>query len=114
MRNNQVLLMKGQYSVVHKAGTPFPPATAEISKELAWLKGKMVFEQTPFGEVIIRLERSFDVTFNIPDSTLLKIPFTSKFDHDSLGKILHIISRTMNLKVTRKGKIITVNRKRPS
>jgi len=61
--------------------------------ELAWLDGRVVFENTEFADVLDELERWYAVDFRVSDPTLARRHLTATYDigTQSIGEILGLI-----------------------
>ena len=62
-----------------------------------WKDGKLIFYNTPFDEVIKRLERWYDIECIITDPALKQEHFTSVFEGESLRQVLDVIALSMNV-----------------
>jgi transmembrane sensor len=95
----QVLLTKGQMSHLSEKGIISPPVNVDISKQLAWINGGLAFENTRLQDVLRSLERRYNITFSISDSSLLTHRLTSNFTKDQpINKILNIIAISVDVK----------------
>ncbi len=66
--------------------------------DIAWLKGEIVFEDTPMSEVLKVIERWYGKDFNVKDSTFFKYKLNATFKSESLVQILDIISLCTSIK----------------
>jgi ferric-dicitrate binding protein FerR (iron transport regulator) len=95
----QVFLTKGQMSHLSEKGIISPPVNVDISKQLAWINGGLAFENTRLQDVLRSLERRYNITFSISDSSLLTHRLTSNFTKDQpINKILDIIAISVDVK----------------
>ena len=83
------------------AGTEFILSSGKGSKskitiaEPHWLKNMSVFENASFEDVIIELEKQYNIKVQHPSD--LNINFTGAFEHDNLENALKSISKPFNL-----------------
>ncbi|TBN06698.1 FecR family protein [Hyunsoonleella flava] len=83
------------------AGTEFILSSGKGSKskitiaEPHWLKNMSVFENASFEDVIIELEKQYNIKVQHPSD--LNIQFTGAFEHDNLENALKSISKPFNL-----------------
>lgn len=94
-------------AVVSKDGKISIKKVKVMSRYIGWIKGKLVFEKTPFSKVIKRLERWYGVECEVSDSKLLKQHLTATFINQPLANVLLLISKAMNIKVEREKTHIT-------
>lgn len=62
-----------------------------------WTKGKLVFRNTPFLEVVKHLERRFNVKGKILSRKLKKRTLTATYDQLSLDQILNVLSVSLHI-----------------
>jgi transmembrane sensor len=60
-----------------------------------WLKNMSVFENASFEDVIIELEKQYNIRVEYP--TNLNMQFTGAFEHNNLGNALKSIAKPLNL-----------------
>jgi len=68
------------------------------TNDIAWLKGEIVFENTPMSEVLKVIERWYGKNFNVKDSSLYNYKLNATFKSESLIQILDIISLCTSVK----------------
>jgi transmembrane sensor len=70
----------------------------EKTNDIAWLKGEIVFENTPMSEVLKVIERWYGKNFDVKDSSLYNYKLNATFKSESLIQILDIISLCTSVK----------------
>ena len=70
----------------------------EKSTDIAWLKGEIVFEDTPMGEVLKVIERWYGKKFEVRDSSFFNYKLNASFKSESLVQILDIINLCTSVK----------------
>ncbi|MDL2231170.1 FecR domain-containing protein [Porphyromonadaceae bacterium OttesenSCG-928-L07] len=64
----------------------------ETANASEWKSGKLIFNHTPFCEIIQTLERHFNVSFDIDDSLAINQQYSVKFvDHEEIHEIMDIM-----------------------
>ncbi len=63
----------------------------DVSPFSAWREGKLVFENTPMNEVIIKLERWFNVDIELNDPELFEYRFTAIFKNETTRQALEML-----------------------
>jgi ferric-dicitrate binding protein FerR (iron transport regulator) len=61
----------------------------------AWIAGRLVFHNTPFGEVAAQLSRTYDVDIPYLDSGLAAYPVTLTVSGDTVDRALALLSAAM-------------------
>lgn len=73
----------------------------EPARELAWVRGALVFDNVPLAHVVAELERWYDVEFRIADSAIVTRPLTASFEHESITQVLDVIAPSLDIRVSR-------------
>lgn len=102
----KVVLTRGQMVSVLAGLPPAGPVRVDIKASMAWIDGRLVFRDTPLGEVLKSLERQYDLTFSVSDPQLIKLPLTASFKDESVTEILRIISLTLDLTTKRSDRAV--------
>ena len=71
---------------------------ADIEVETSWKNGRLIFKDTPFGDILKRLGKRYDVTFIIKDEALKQHSFTGNFVERSLEHILERFRLSSNIR----------------
>jgi len=79
----------------------------DIERYTGWRNGKLIFYDTPFGEVVERLERWYDVECIVTDPAIKKEKFTSVFEDEPLRQVLDVIAISMNIRYEIDNQMIT-------
>ncbi|WP_103068330.1 FecR family protein [Aquimarina sediminis] len=58
---------------------------------IAWQKGKLIFDKTPLKQVVLDLNRKYDVEFVINSDSLLQYKYTGEFDNLTLEEVLELL-----------------------
>jgi len=77
----------------------------------AWLRGQLVFKQTPLREVAAELERYHPVRFVFADAKLAEQTLSGTFDADDIDPFLHALERILPVQAKRHGRQIQLQRK---
>ncbi len=100
MEDGAVVVSPGQMSTLVD-GRAAASLRASLDVELAWLRGVLVFEGTPFNIVMRSLERKFDIHCSVSDSTILDRRLTATFKDETTDEVLNIIALSLQLKYLR-------------
>jgi len=82
----------------------------ELSKEIAWTGGKLIFEEAPFDEVASKLERWYDIEVEARVLAQNVIRLNAAFEDTPLNEVLHDIAAALDLKYERDGRRVTFHR----
>ncbi|MEL6809856.1 MAG: FecR domain-containing protein [Bacteroidota bacterium] len=67
--------------------------------EAPWLRQESAFESTPILQVVMEIERQFDITIG-PKALLPKSSFTGRFNHTDVSLALHTVFDALEIKYT--------------
>lgn len=72
---------------------PAPPVMkrADIQKNTGWVRGELIFDNTPMPEIVKRLERWYGVNIHIIDEDINKYRLTATFTTESITRVLDLI-----------------------
>lgn len=75
---------------------------------MGWTEGRLVFQDTPFPEVLKRLEQWFDIECKVdPASTNLdKRTLTATYDNMPMSEVLKVFAISMDVSYNRQGRTI--------
>lgn len=80
-----------------------------MDQYVGWTEGKLVFQRTPFPEVVKRLERWFDIECEVetvsPD--LSERTLTATYNNMPMSEVLQVMAISMKLSYGREGRTIT-------
>jgi ferric-dicitrate binding protein FerR (iron transport regulator) len=58
---------------------------------IAWKDGKLIFNETPFPEVVLKLGRWFNTDIKLEDQSLAKYRYTATFTNEDLMQVLELL-----------------------
>lgn len=82
----------------------------DLDRYLGWKDGKLVFNDTPLGEVVPELERWYDVEIRLEDSSIKDLRFNASFQNESLTEVMNVLALSLDLNYNRKGRTIVFSR----
>ncbi|SHF84315.1 FecR family protein [Fodinibius roseus] len=114
-QRDRVLLGRGQFTSVIEGEGISDVRNIDVDKHLLWLNGGMYFDNVPFKQVFLQIERKFDVHISVSATeSILEVPFTSTFRDRELSKILQVLSASMKMEYRREGNEIEFYRPKNS
>jgi ferric-dicitrate binding protein FerR (iron transport regulator) len=79
---------------------------SDLNRYTGWTDGKLVFRNTPFKEVVKRLERWYDIDCKIEDPNLKNRTLTATYDNMSMDDVLKVLSLSLNINYEQHNKTI--------
>lgn len=88
-------------------GQPMPkPISVNIKPFVTWWKNAMILEQTPFKEIVRRLEETYGVTVKVSDKRLLQRTLSGSIENQNLVIVTDAIASALEVPVRREGDVI--------
>ncbi|MFZ5940112.1 MAG: FecR family protein [Bacteroidota bacterium] len=75
----------------------------------AWLTRKLVFDHTPFAEVIRTINHVYGTSISIANPALADCPITVTFDDQVLSSVIAVLESTLSVRFNRDGERIIVS-----
>jgi ferric-dicitrate binding protein FerR (iron transport regulator) len=82
----------------------------DLSDQLAWKEGRLVFRDAPFSKVAQKLERWYDLQVETGVTPAEVDRLNATFDDESLGEALRAVATALDLKYERDGRAVTFYR----
>lgn len=76
------------------------PTKAETEFRTAWMKGRLIFDNTPMDEVIKRLERWYGLKIFVENNNVYKSSFTGDFQSESIIQVMELMKITSAVNYT--------------
>ena len=95
-RDGRVVLARGEA----KVGEQPLAVAADAGAQLAWQRGKLIFNGKPLGQVLQELERYRHGRIVLSDSKLAAMEVSGVFDLDEPQALLRTLEQRYGLKVT--------------
>jgi transmembrane sensor len=84
----------------------------QLSRELAWQKGYIVFDNEPLGDVIKEVSRYTDMEFQISDPSIRNISVRGRYEIGAIDSLLESLEVSFGIRVTRPdSKVVYLSRR---
>ncbi|MCK5147670.1 FecR domain-containing protein [bacterium] len=101
--NDDVILSDGQMSEVLLNARPSLPELIDMDVVTGWLEGRVHFERTPVADVIMQLERYFDVKIEWQGQKIETSTITGAFHDAPIEVVLSSICLTLDANFHKEG-----------
>ncbi|MCW9708118.1 FecR family protein [Fodinibius salsisoli] len=98
--SNKMALMSGKDEIDVKN-------VENLGLYIGWVEGRLIFKNTPFKEVLKRLNRWYGIKYNLVDSSLTERTITGEFRDEAVSEVLDLITLTMGIDYEKKDGHIT-------
>jgi len=82
------------------------PISVNIKPFVTWWKNAMILEQTPFKEIVRRLEETYGVTVKVSDRRLLQRTLSGSIENQNLEIVTDALANALEVPVRRDGEVI--------
>src|SRR5881296_3185717 len=102
-------LRAGQVATLSSAGAVHVLRGANVTAELAWIRGRLVFGSLPLGEAAQRLGRWYDLDVRVADSELAHRPVTGSYGDEPVTQVLTLITAAVGARYEWRGRSVTIS-----
>ena len=108
---DKVVLIKDQQSIMGLDGRPSGPKIVDATKYTRWMNNEIHFENATVREVLAQLERWYNFTFELPDTSIGNQALTIHIQRTTVDDVFQAIGIITETDVIRDGKKIIFNKK---
>lgn len=105
-----VQLHPGQILHFHRGDRKLHPRSTNVQPYVTWWKKAFVLKQTPFSEVVQRLEETYGIQIRVTDKKLLSRALSGSIENSDLKIILEALSKVLQVPVKYKGNSVIFGR----
>lgn len=96
--NNDVIQVEPNTIMIFEKGKPRRQGKKEeVKTSVKWKDGELIFDNTPFAEIIKKLERWYGLHITVTDSTIYHYSFTGHFYSESCNQVLDLVQASSDL-----------------
>ncbi len=108
-KGHKLMMQPGDY--VEYSGQQAAIARKKVDPSLysSWKNNRLIFTDTPLGEIAHRLEDHYGVQVVFKDASLQELAFTGNFPANDLPFFLQVLSRSLNISVIRDGNQLIID-----
>ncbi|HEU5145362.1 MAG TPA: FecR domain-containing protein [Chryseosolibacter sp.] len=74
-----------------------------------WKDGRLIFDNKPLGEIVLALERWYDVQIHVQDEESLRCHFSAKIENLSLTEVLDLFKASDGIEYRIDGSVVTIS-----
>lgn len=97
------ILTPGHLVYFRRGDQSLHPSAISVGTYISWWKDSFLLDQTPFQEIVQRLEETYGITIEVQDSSALKRVLSGSIENHNLDVILETLSNILQLPVYRQG-----------
>lgn len=109
--SDQKVLNPGQQIIFNKVNRKLAVQLFDEEYELGWKNDQLIFRLTPFGDVISRLEKWYDINIEYNPDLFKSETLTVRFEkHETLEQVLRVFSKANGFSYAVEGKNIIIKK----
>lgn len=102
----KILLKPGHLLQFQKGMRNLTPKDVNILAYTTWWREHLVFEETPFEEIVQRLEETYGIEIEVKDQRLLHRTLSGSIENRNLGVIVEALAKALKIPVQQKGQVV--------
>ncbi len=106
---NKVIIDPGYIGMLNKNNQVKKVKNEDVNY-MAWKTGRLVFKETPLGEVVKTLDEMYNVNILLEGNGLSALKYNGVIENISLDSVLEALHTAFNLKIENEGKTITIKK----
>lgn len=109
--NEKAMLVPGEKGTWNNQKRAIAVEKVDTRFYTQWMNGELVFRKTPFKDILIKLERSYNVTIENNRKDLSDKKFNASFNKniESIEVVLETMSKIQGFTFKKEGKLIKIN-----
>ncbi|WP_289663576.1 FecR family protein [Flavobacterium panacagri] len=109
--NKKAMLEPGEKGSWNKEETEIAVEKVDTRFYTEWINGEIVFRKTAFKDIVIKLERTYNVKIENNRQDILDKKFNASFNKniESIDKVLETMSKIMGFTYKKEGELIKIN-----
>jgi ferric-dicitrate binding protein FerR (iron transport regulator) len=102
----EVQLRPGNMLQFRKGSRLLRPQLVNVSLYTTWWRDHLILEDTPFEQVIHRLEETYGIRIEVKDQSLLRRTLSGSIENRSLDVIVEALAKALRVPVRREGQVV--------
>ncbi len=102
----KVLLTSGNLVHFHKGARTLIPSVVNVGPYMYWWHDQLILQDTPFQQVLYRLEETYGIQTEVKDEHLLKRTLSGAIENGGLEVITTALATALQVPVRREGQVV--------
>ena len=102
----KALLTPGNFVHFYKGSRTLAPSSVPPGPDMTWWRDQLVLQNTPFEQVLHRLEETYGIHMEVKDEHLLKRKLSGTIENRNLEVIAEALARALRVAVRREGQTV--------
>ena len=106
--DEELILLPNEQACFSKSSGKLQFKKVDATTFTKWMNGTLYFEQTPIRDVVVHLERWYDVDITVNNTQILDKKITGEYTNASLKTVLRALEFSIGIKYKIEGQLITI------
>lgn len=102
----KTLLTTGNSVHFHKGARNLTPETVQVGPYTTWWRDQLVLQDTPFEQIVHRLEETYGIQVEVKDENLLKRTLSGTIENRNLEVITEALAKALRVALRRQGQVV--------
>ncbi len=99
----ETVLTRDERGVVTTGAPGITVSRVDPAEYTGWMRGQLMFADTPLSEVVRELGRWYDTDVTIGDASLERLPFSASFTAESFREVVRTLTTVLPVRAVRRG-----------
>ena len=105
--NQSLVLNPGEQVYFSIEENQFNKSQVNVQDIIAWKDGRLIFNQTPFSDVVLTLGRWFNADIRLADQSIANYRYTATFTNESLKQVMELLKFTAPIDYSFEDRLLT-------
>lgn len=101
------ILSKNEIGLLDTDTNTITKEIADVNNYFTWMHGRVIYNKTPFKDVLKQLNHIYQIQNNVTDEELYDLTLTADFSERSLDNVLETIAHSLDISVKKQGTQVT-------
>jgi len=106
----KVFLKPGNLLQFQKGDRHLSPQLVHVGPYITWWRDRLILEDTPFGQIVKRLEETYGIEVDVKDKVLLQQTLSGAIENRNLDVTTEALAKVLRVSVRRKGQVVIFGR----
>lgn len=101
-----LIILPGEQVCFSAGAKQLEKLKVDVQDVIAWKDGRLVFNQTPFSDVVLALGRWFNADIKLADQSIANYRYTATFTNESLDQVMELLKLTAPIDFKKENRVV--------
>jgi transmembrane sensor len=103
----QISMLPGDYIAFSENDITYTKKRVDTESHTSWRNNLLVFDHTPFSEILVLLEDNYGLQVDVQDKEILNLEFTAELPADDVDLLLKLMEKSFHISIIKtKNKVL--------